>query len=181
MGTTKQVLEVGGVPLVALAVDKAGAAGADPVIVVLGAQSAEVRACLGHRNCVAVENVEWKEGMASSVRRGVAEILARHPALDAVLVAPCDQPGLTSEALRRLFHHCEVTGRTSCARYKGRNGAPAVFVRADLPMLMSLTGDEGARAILNSGSGSVVPVELPELGTDLDTQADVEAWRARQA
>jgi CTP:molybdopterin cytidylyltransferase MocA len=43
--------------------------------------------------------------------------------------------------------------------------------------LRSLGGDQGAREILNGPQGTVDPIDFPELGVDLDTMADYEAWK----
>jgi len=60
----------------------------------------------------------------------------------------------------------------AAARYGGRQGAPALFLRAHFPELLSLTGENGARAILNGAPEEVAAVDLPELAADLDIPAD---------
>jgi CTP:molybdopterin cytidylyltransferase MocA len=116
--------------------------------------------------------------MASSVRVGLSALLGAEPALDALAVLLCDQPALSAALLRRLFEAQRATGRIASARYGGRNGAPAVFGRVHFSALGRLTGDQGARAILNRHSADVTPVDLPELGIDLDTPADFKRWAA---
>jgi molybdenum cofactor cytidylyltransferase len=42
-----------------------------------------------------------------------------------------------------------------------------------------LTGEEGARVLLNADPHRVASVDLPELAIDLDTPADVAALRGQ--
>jgi molybdenum cofactor cytidylyltransferase len=176
MGGTKQLLRIGGVSLVARAAEAALASGAAPVAVVLGADSEKVGLELAGLPILAVLNPEWATGIASSIRSGLAALLGAQPALDAVAVAPCDQPALSGEIIARLAGVHRSTGRISAARYGGRNGAPAVFGREHFGALSQLSGDEGARRLLNSDSAAVATLDYPSLGADLDTPADYVSW-----
>jgi CTP:molybdopterin cytidylyltransferase MocA len=176
MGAAKQLLMVGGVPLVVRAVDAALASPARPVVVVLGSRAERVRAPISGRPVLTVVNPDWKTGMASSIRAGVAALLGAEPGIDAVLVAPCDQPALSAGAIDALWALHRASGRTAAARYSGRNGAPAIFGRSDFGRLLGLSGDEGARQMLNSDSEKVSTIEMPELALDLDTPDDVRRW-----
>ncbi len=178
MGAPKQLLESGGKSLVVRSVEAALGSGAQTVVVVLGASAGLIQKHLARLPAIAVLNPDWASGMASSVRVGLSALLGAEPALDALAVVLCDQPALSSALVRRLFETQRVTGRIAAARYGGRNGAPAVFGRVHFSALGQLSGDQGARAILNRHSTDVTPVELPELGIDLDTPADFKRWAA---
>jgi molybdenum cofactor cytidylyltransferase len=179
MGAVKQLLEVGGKPLVARAVDAALGAHAGPVVVVLGAYAELVQCALRDRAILTVQNADWETGLASSIRAGMAAIVGAEPLLDAVLLSPCDQPALSSEVILQLAALHRATGRISSAHYRGRNGAPAIFGRAHFDALGSLTGDAGARKLLNLDSEDVATIDLPMLGIDLDTPADYADWIGR--
>ena len=99
MGAVKQLLDIGGRPMATRAVDAALRSGARPVVVVLGANAEVVRAAIADRPIVAAHNAQWQEGVASSIRTGLAAALAADPSLDAVLLAPCDQPGLSADVI----------------------------------------------------------------------------------
>lgn len=181
MGAVKQLLEVGGRPLVVRAVDAAVASGARPVVVVLGANAGQVRAAVADRAVLEVVNAEWAKGLATSIRAGLAALVAAEPSVEAVLLAPCDQPALAPEIILQLSALHRTTGLVSAARYHGRNGAPAVFGREHFGALLELAGDKGARGLLNCDPGKVASIDLPELGFDLDTPADYASWKARQS
>jgi molybdenum cofactor cytidylyltransferase len=181
MGSAKQLVAVGGAPLVVRAVDAALGANARPVVVVLGANADTVRGALAGLPVVEALNADWSAGLSSSILAGLEAALAAEPGLDAVLVAPADQPALSAAIIARLADLHRSTGLIACARYGGRNGAPAVFGRAHFAHLRSLTGDHGARSLLNRDPGAVAPVEIPSLGIDIDTPADLLDWNRRGA
>jgi molybdenum cofactor cytidylyltransferase len=181
MGAAKPLLEWEGRPLIVRAVDAALGSQAHPVVVVLGCDAERVRAPIAGLPVRIVLNPEWSDGMASSIRAGLSDLLGADPGLDAVLVALCDQPELSSGVIGRLAAAHRATGRIAAARYGGRNGAPAVFGREHFAALGALTGDQGARALLNSDPEKVAALELPALRFDLDTPEDFRDWVARRS
>jgi molybdenum cofactor cytidylyltransferase len=109
----------------------------------------------------------------------VRALLDSEPDLYALLLAPCDQPALSAEIIAQLASLQKSTGRISAARYGGRNGAPALFGRGQFELLQTLTGDEGARRLLNADPDGVVTLECPALNFDLDTPTDFANWKSR--
>lgn len=181
MGTPKQLLELDGKPLLVRAVEAALASPAWPVVVVLGANAETIRPVLAPFPVLVTENPAWAEGMAASLRAGITTLqqFSRH--LDAAIVALCDQPAFSAATISALVAAQQATGRgIVAARYAGRHGAPALFLRQHFSTLGSLTGEEGARALLNGDPAQVAGVDLPELALDLDTPADVAAVIARE-
>ena len=76
MGRPKQLLPYNGKSLLEHTVDTANDADANPVIVVLGANAALLEKEIDEKKVRIVENKEWKEGMASSVRCGLTTLTA---------------------------------------------------------------------------------------------------------
>jgi CTP:molybdopterin cytidylyltransferase MocA len=60
------------------------------------------------------------------------------------------------------------------ARYGGRLGVPAVFSSIFFPDLLAVSGDRGARGILERNSARVGAVDFLEGELDLDTPDDLE-------
>jgi len=177
MGEPKQLLKLDGKPMVVRAADAALGSSAFPVAVVMGAEEKAIRASLGNRNVLAVTNPEWASGMASSIRAGLAAVLKADPGIDAVLVAPCDQPALSSVVIEALVALQRHQGGIAAVRFCGRNGAPAVFGRDYFADLARLSGDEGARVLLNGGNARVSSLEMAAFAIDLDTPEDLARWR----
>jgi len=178
LGRPKQLLEIDGQPLVARAAGAALTAGASPVVVVLGANAEQIQPVLNGLKVVVALNPAWSEGMASSLRTGLQALGAVDPSIDAVLLTVCDQPAFSADVIQRLLTALQTSGRgIAAARYAGRNGVPALFRREHFFALVTLKGDQGARALLNGHPAGVAPVDLPELALDLDTPDDVARWR----
>jgi len=179
MGEPKQLIQIGGRPLVARSVEAALESSAWPIVVVLGANAELIRPSLARFPVLAVENVAWSEGMASSIRVGVAALRQFSRAIDGAIVALCDQPAFSAGVISRLMAAQSQTGRSiAAAHYLGRCGAPALFMREHFDALASLTGEEGARTLLNGDPGRVAAIDMPELAADLDTPADVVRYQS---
>ena len=175
MGSPKQLIEIDGRPLLVRAIEAALAAPVWPVVVVLGANAVAIRPVIGHLPVLVIENPAWSEGMAASIREGVATLRQFSRTLDAAVLALCDQPGFSAATVESLLAAHRATGRgIVAARYTGRLGAPALFAREHFAALTALTGEEGARDLLNADPARVAAVELPELARDLDNPADLE-------
>jgi len=173
MGTPKQLLSVGGRPLIVHAVEAALASSAWPVVVVLGAEADRIKPVLARHPVLIAENPAWSEGMASSVRAGIGLMIQFSRSLDASLLALCDQPAFSAGSIARLVEAQRATGRgIAAAHYRGRNGAPALFLRTHFAALGALTGEEGARNLLNGDPEAVASVGMPEFEKDLDTPED---------
>jgi CTP:molybdopterin cytidylyltransferase MocA len=165
LGRVKQMVVIGGETLLERAVRVAVEAGLVPVIVVV--REAELGE--GLRGCEVVVNPLADEGMAASIRCGVAR--AREMGVAGVVVMACDQVALRAEHLREL---CAEADRVTGSGYVGKVGIPAYFPAAVFEELMELRGDVGARELLR---GAVAVVD-EGLALDVDTEADV--FRAKE-
>ncbi len=170
LGFPKQAVRVEGEPLLRRTARMALAAGFDPVTVVLGAARTSLAPLLDGLPLRILDNPHWAEGMASSLRVGVANL---PPEAEGLLVLVCDQvrldPSVLGE-LREAFHRNPQ--RPAACVYGGRRGVPAIFPNSAFGALAALKGDGGARALLREGAVSEVP--WPEGKMDLDVPRDME-------
>ncbi len=146
-----------------------------PVLVVLGSESERVKEALSDLDVCCLRNLEWEEGMASSLRTAVSAM-----PLDAraALLLVCDQPAVDRTLLEAMLalHH-EHPGRRIAAAYAGTLGIPALLPRDDFDRLLELRGDRGARSLLQSEG--VLPIPFPEGALDLDRPEDLARLRRR--
>jgi 4-nitrophenyl phosphatase len=173
-GQPKQLLDWGGVPLVAHAADVALEAGLDPAVVVLGCEAEAVRAALGGRAVQVAMNWRWADGLGTSVQAGLA---ALPPETDAVILMQCDQPLLTADVLRALAARFEEGGASIVhPTHAGRRGTPTLFARDLFPELAALDGDVGGRVVIARYPEAIATVEVadPDAFIDIDTPADYE-------
>jgi molybdenum cofactor cytidylyltransferase len=154
-----------------------------PVIVVVPADDVGLAALVAGLGpgVETLPNAEAAEGMAASIRKGIAELEAR--GVVAALLTTVDQPLLTPDDLRALV--ALVAGSSAAApaavtmaaaAYADRVGVPAVFARAWFVALRALEGDRGARQLLQQApAGALRTLPLPDAALDLDTEEAVRA------
>jgi CTP:molybdopterin cytidylyltransferase MocA len=150
LGYPKQLVVVEGETLLARAYRIASAVA--PAIVV-------TRREFAFGNAIVNEHAE--EGMASSIRLGVA-------ACDGdVLLMTCDQPHVTSAHLRALI---DADAPIAATAYAGIAGVPAFFSAEFRDELLALHGDVGARSVIERYRDVVVAIPLPEAELDVDVR-----------
>jgi molybdenum cofactor cytidylyltransferase len=173
LGASKQLLVLRGEALVRRAARAAVEAGLWPAVVVVGARCDEVRAALAGLPVVTVSNPAFAEGMAGSIRLGLARLVECAPAVRGVVLLACDQPAVVAAHLTALAAAARREGKPIAASaYGGTVGVPALFAAALFPELLALTGDTGARRLLASDAARVTAVPLPHGELDVDTPED---------
>jgi molybdenum cofactor cytidylyltransferase len=176
-GSPKQLAELEGVPLLQHAIDAVLAVPAvDPVVVVLGAEAERVREAVSLRAARAVVCADWADGMAASLRCGVAAV--GDP--DWVVVTLGDQPRVTAQVIAAVAAAAaDAASDVDAVRamYDGVPGHPVALSRAMLPRVAQLRGDVGARELL--GHATVRTFEAGGLSdpVDVDTPEELEALR----
>jgi molybdenum cofactor cytidylyltransferase len=170
-GTNKLLQEVGGVPMLRRAVNAALASRCTSVLVVTGADSAAVQACLGGLDVQCVHNPEHASGMASSLRCGLAALPAD---ADAALVLLADMPRIDGGHVDRLLAAFDPRQPKIVAPVRdGRRGNPVLWPREFFAEMMSVEGDVGAREILQRHAAQVdsVTFDGDAIFADIDTPA----------
>ncbi len=166
-----------GEPLVRRAAAAALGAGAESVIVVLGAKAELIGpALIGLQRTRVVINPDWGAGMASSIAAGV-RAAAEEKECEGVMLMLSDQPLVDIAALKRLILPFDTKRRVVAAGYGGTVGAPAIFGREHFPTLTSLKGDSGAGQWLKQHSREVTTIPMESAIVDIDTQADAALFR----
>ncbi|MBM3134653.1 MAG: molybdenum cofactor cytidylyltransferase [Chloroflexi bacterium] len=175
LGRLKQLLPWGGQTMIEHVVDTVLASTVDEVVVVLGCQAAAVQQVLTGRPVRVVVNAAWEEGLASSLRAGLA---ALSPQAEAVLFVLGDQPRLTAQTIDRLLAHYRTTRCPIVVPvHRGRRGNPVLFARSLFPELLVLQGDVGGRVLLDKQRADIAEVDVgsEEILVDVDTLEDYEA------
>jgi molybdenum cofactor cytidylyltransferase len=170
-GSPKQLVRVDGRPLMHTVVSRAVEVAGHSVTVVLGANAAELAPLLRHTPASIVINREWNEGLASSIRAGVAHLPG---SCTGAMLVLADQAAVTAEDLRRLAG----TWRRQpeyivAAQYGATLGAPAIFPSSCFRDLAGLRGDRGAHALFRRNPDRVVRVPMESASLDIDTPEDL--------
>lgn len=182
LGSPKQLLKMNGVTLVEHAARQLLDAGCAPVLVVVGSNAEQVRDAVSMLPVICVENAHWERGMGTSIASAVgARNAVRFGDASAVLIVTCDMPTVTVDHLQSLLATSTHGRQRVASAYPGPDGVtvrgiPAVLPRPDWPTLAALDGDQGARGLLRHED--TLTVSLRQGNFDIDTPADVAAWRA---
>ena len=168
-GSNKLVAPLDGRPVVRWSAESLASA-VDQTWVVVSAQSVDVRTALHGLPVRWVENAAAHEGMASSIRAGIAVLPAE---ADAVVITLGDQPLIDRDVIRRVvaeWRAAPAPHGAVVASYADGRGHPALFGAALFPALLALEGDRGARELLASLGEAVVVVDVPSgRPADVDT------------
>lgn len=178
LGRPKQLVPIGGEPLLRRQCRCAVAAGIGDVVAVLGCNAEQCSRLIGDLPVEVRVNGRWAEGQAASLGCAVRAARSRGAAL---LVLPCDQYRVVSEDLRALYEMwLRWPDRACISRDGGYAGPPAILPIQYHDDLLGLRGDVGARAVLFP-SPAAAPAEFcyPRASFDLDSPDDAriaEAW-----
>ena len=178
MGRNKLIENVRGKPLVRAVVDAAAASRLGPVLVVTGHQADKVGAALAGAPVSLVHNERFEEGLSSSLAAGVAAVPED---CDGAMILLGDMPDISPDLIDRLVAGFDPAGgRSVCVASSGkRRGHPVLWARRFFPELMMLTGDKGAREILQAHAAQVLEVETGDNAPllDIDTVEALAAYR----
>ena len=178
LGQPKQLLSYGDDSLLKHSLRIANTSVAHPVIIVLGAHADNIKRDIGEADSSLVVNENWEEGMASSIRCGLKALNSIDPNAEGVIIMACDQPYVTADLLNNLVSVHQQTQKiiVTCS-YENTYGPPSFFHRSLFPELMQLTGDVGARSLVQRHPDEVEMIPFPTGMIDIDTAADYENLR----
>ena len=175
LGQPKQLLKWRGRTLLRHSIETALASIGRPVVVVLGANADQMIPETAGLTVSTVMNVQWQEGMASSIRAGLDAVNQAQAAPESVILMLCDQPFVTSAFLDRLADQHQTGGhKIVAAEYGGTGGVPALFDRMLFPELAGLNGSQGAKPIIVKYAKSSRWIPFPEAAIDIDSADDVQ-------
>jgi molybdenum cofactor cytidylyltransferase len=178
LGQAKQLVSIDGEALLLRTVRVAREAGCGPIVVVTGFDAERMRAVLEDAAVMVVNNEDWRSGMGSSLRCGVAALDGLDPRPSDALLLVCDQIALSADVLRELRRvHARGERPITASRYAGRPGVPAIFPARYFSELLQVEGDRGARGVLERHAGDVALIEFGDGVKDLDTPEQLSDLR----
>lgn len=171
----KLLLPYRGAALVTHAVRAALASKADPVVVVTGHESEEVRAALSGMNVQFAHADNHAEGMSRSLQAGLAALPS---AIDGAIIMLGDMPLVQAATVDRLIETFDPWADASICIpvHEGKRGNPILLAREFFGEIMDLAGDTGARPILAGHSDQIADVPVDDAGVlrDFDTAEDLQ-------
>jgi molybdenum cofactor cytidylyltransferase len=179
MGRCKQLLRVGGKTMIEKVMENLQDSGVDEIVVVLGYMSEEVAEKLPKEGVKAVVNPRYREGQSTSMKAGLGAV---DPNVDAVIILLSDQPFIGPNVVDELIAGYQRTRAPIVVpTYKGRRGNPTLLDKALFAEVMGISGDTGARSVVERNGEDVLKVEVDEPGIlfDIDTIEDLEGIEGR--
>ena len=177
-GPNKLLAGLGGKTLVRIVTEQALASKASSVIVVTGHQADQVESALAGLKVKFVRNGDFADGLASSVKAGIAAVPA---AADGAVVCLGDMPLIDARLIDRLIEaFAPDRGNLIAVPVSdGRRGNPVLWSRRFFGELMALDGDIGARHLIARHADAVTEVAVEGHGAflDIDTPQALEAAR----
>ncbi len=173
-GQPKQLLPVGDKTMIQHVVDIVLDSPVEQVIVVLGCRAMEIGTSIADRPVQVVVNQEWKSGLSSSVRAGLAAV---KPEVDAALFVLADQPGVTTEVIAKIIERYQETRAPIVVpTHRGQRGNPVLFDRSLFAELMRVKGDQGGRQVIAEHEDELeeVEVQTEAIFADIDTADDYQ-------
>ncbi|WP_409568215.1 NTP transferase domain-containing protein [Methylobacterium sp. E-066] len=166
----KMLALLDGKPLVRHAAEAALAARPRPVVVVLGAHAEAVRAALAGLDLGFVENPDFRAGLSTSLRAGVA---ALPQSCEAAVVVLGDMPRIAEDHIDRLaaaFANASKAPAAIVPVQDGRRGNPVLLnLRVLADAIAGLTGDRGAGPLLRDRTDILEIPGDPATALDIDT------------
>lgn len=175
MGRSKLDLDLGGLTVLERSVNAFLGAPFDAVVVVTAA-GATHRLPEDERLRV-VTNPRRGRGMGSSLRAGLEALPAN---ASVVAVGLGDEPLLRSETVARLLEaQRKDPERIAFPVHQGKRGHPVLWPARFVPELLAVSGDRGARDLLERHAGDAVAVPVEDAGVRLDIDSPRDYARAK--
>jgi molybdenum cofactor cytidylyltransferase len=171
----KLLAAITGKPLVAAVVDEVARANIKGgLFVVTGHQHDRIEAALAGRDVHFVHNPDYAAGLSTSLKAGLA---ALPEAVNAVVICLGDMPRLDAAVIDRLIGAYDpLKGRLIIVpTHQGVRGNPLLWDRRYFAEMQKLTGDRGARSLLDLHAGTVAEVEAGSdaIFIDIDQPGDI--------
>jgi len=165
-----------GLPLVRRSTLIATGSSSLAVVVVTGYRGAEIASVIADLDVTIVQNDSYQSGISSSIAVGVRVACKSDPT--GIMVMLADMPALTTAAIDQLLMAFEAAGSQAIVRATdgGMPGNPVVLPRSLFDRLEHLTGDTGARRLIDSCGLPLIDVEIGHAASfDVDTPERLEA------
>lgn len=176
LGEPKQNLVYKGRSLLQNAIDAALGSACRPVIVVLGANEKFIRPNIETEYIQIFCNLGWREGMSSSIRLGIQNLLQLNPGIKQVILMVCDQPFVNSGLLNMLIAKQAETGKSIIASsYNETVGTPVLFGKSFFMELQMLRGQQGAKKLFSKYKKFLSTISFPSGATDIDIIEDYQS------
>ncbi|PCJ97110.1 MAG: hypothetical protein COA50_05585 [Flavobacteriaceae bacterium] len=173
MGALKQLLPWGNSTLLGNAIAVASSCPAT-IFVVVGAEGKLIKKEIGN-DVTFIDNEDWKKGLGASIASGVQHLIASENSYKICVIMLADQPFIDADYLMHIINtHNKNNKGITATTYENRVGVPVVFDSCYFEALSQLTGDQGAKEILEANMNDVQSIDPKGKTLDIDTKEEYQ-------
>lgn len=177
-GEPKQLLELGGMPVLEWTLKASLGSRLDSVYLILGYKHREILAGISEKLRCSLRNIivnkHYRKGQSTSLRAGMHAIKDTFPSVMFILG---DQPLIDHSTINHLLECFWTSEKNICVPfYQKERGNPVIFSSLFYDKINSIKGDTGARRIIEDHPDHIlsVPVNRLSFFQDIDTKEDFE-------
>ena len=170
-GENKLTKEIQGVPLIKHSVKNILASSVDELIIVLGYQKEIIEKLIDKNNKIKfVFNKDFENGMASSIKTGLNNLSEK---TESFFICLGDMPMVGHGVYNQLIKSKD-NKEIIVPIYKGQQGNPVLFNKSMKEKILGITGDVGAKKILELNKDKILNLEINDQGItkSFNTQGD---------
>ncbi|MTI00272.1 NTP transferase domain-containing protein [Roseibium sp. RKSG952] len=174
-GPNKLLATLDGKSLIRRVAEAVGETGFAQRILVTGHMAEAIEQETADLGIAPVFNPDFEEGMASSIRKGIAEL---DDSIDAVMILLGDMPGIDAKVMDRIIntYRSSATAKIVLAAAGGKRGNPVLWDKTFFGDLSNLVGDIGARHLIGANPDVLEQIEIGDPARqDLDTPEALQA------
>lgn len=173
LGRPKQLLQYNESTLLKNTISEALKVPDSFLIVITGSNSKIIEKELLSFDVTICFNEDWETGMASSIVKGLNELLHLNPNCEQCIFAVCDQPFVTSFIFENLINEYHKTGKgITASAYSETVGTPVLFHKKYFKELQDLKGQEGAKKLIKKYFEDTASIPFEKGSIDIDTEED---------
>ena len=169
-GEIKQLLPWLGKTMIQHIVETTLASRVFEIVLVTGSSGEKIESVIGDLPIKIRRNLNWQDGISSSIRTGLQVI---SPKSGAAIFILADQPAISSSLITKILDlHSQTLSPIIIPQVKSVRTNPVLFDQRTFPDLLELKGDIGGKSLFNKFPVSLFSWEDERLLTDIDTPED---------
>lgn len=177
-GSCKLLAPLQGKPVIAHCLDVFSEFSFNEVYVACGAYRSDITGYIEHHykhngplKLNLIECKQWQNGLGHSIAEACRSINSNKP----MLITLADLPFISHSDINLLLHQADLNPTKIIAAFNGQTLSPPVMFPTEyLDQLNHLSGDYGAKNLLNHYPDQVISLTLKNAAFDIDTQHQLE-------
>lgn len=136
------------------------------VFALVGHEAEKVKEVIADLDVSVLSSKNWHQGMSSTLAEGISFVKNRY---DGVIIVLCDQIHISSDVIRKLHNEAMISGKSIViSDYGVAKGPPSFFDKSLFSELSLLSGDEGAKQIVQKNIANVQTIPFENGLIDID-------------